>query len=126
AAEVVHFFRAEAHDAASGGVRGNRVVPEQEHASVLGISLNWAIPFHSEDAIHDDEIGASGGVDIEDGTVDASPVENVFRPAIATSRDDAEKVFHRESDTRPVMRLELGHGDKEVRAENRFGKIQLL
>ena len=126
AGEIVYFFGADTHDAACGGVRGNGIVTEDEDASGLGISLNRAIPFHAEDAIDDDEIGAGGGVDIENGAIDTSPMKNVFWPAIATARHDAEKILHGESDAGPMMRFELGHGDEKVDAEDGLGQVELL
>src|SRR5262249_11404483 len=125
-AEIVHFFGPEAHDAAGGGVGGDGIVSKQEHACGLRISLNWAIPFHAEDAVYNDEIGAGRGIDIEDGAVDAGPVKNVFWPTVATAGHDSEKIFHGKGNASPVVRFELGHGDEEIRAENRFGEIQLL
>jgi hypothetical protein len=126
AGEIVHFFGAKAHDAAGGGIGRHGIVAEDENTGGLGISLNWAIPFHTEDTIDDDEIGAGGGVDVEDGAVDAGPVENVFGPAIATSGNDAEKIFHGERDAGPVVRFELGHGHEKVDAKNGFGQIEVL
>jgi len=126
AGEIVHFLGAEAHDAAGSGICGDGIVAEDEHAGRLEIPLNRAIPFHAEDAVHDDEIGAGGGVDIEDRAIDAGPMKNVFWPAIATAGHDAEKIFHRKGDAGPVVRFELGHGNEKVDAKNSLGQIELL
>ena len=126
AREVVNFLGAEAHDAAGSGVSGDGVLAKKEDAGGLRISLDWAIPFHTEDAIDDDEVGAGGGVDIENGAINAGPMENVFGPAVAAAGHDAEEIFHGEGDASPVMSLELGHGDEKIDAKNGFGKIELL
>ena len=126
AGQIVYFIGAKAHDAAGGGVRGNGIVAEDEDTCRLGISLNWAISFHAEDAVDDDEIGAGGGVDIENRAIDTGPMENIFWPAIATAGHDAEKIFHRKSDASPVMSFELGHGNEKVDAENGLGQVELL
>jgi len=126
AGEIVHFFGAEVHDPTGGGVRGDGIVAEDQHTGGLGISLNGTIAFHAEDAIDDDEIGAGGGVDIENRAIDAGPMENVFWPAIATSGNDAKEIFHGERYASPVMRFELGHGNEKVDAKNSLGQIELF
>jgi len=126
AGEIVNFFRAEAHDAAGSGVGGDRIVGKEQQAGGLGSALDGTVAFHAQDAIENDEIGASGGADIEDGAVNTGPMEDVFGPAVATAGNDTEKILHGKSDAGPVVGFELGHGDEEVRAENGFRKEEFL
>jgi hypothetical protein len=126
ALEMLNAFGSESHDAAGGGVDGNRVVAENQNPARLGSPLDGPVAFHTEDAIHDGEVRADGAVDIEQGASDSGPVENVLRPTVTAAGDDAKHVFHGESDAGPVVGLQLGHGNKKVRTEHGGGEIKLL
>jgi len=45
-------------------------------------------------------------------------VENILRPSVSRARHDTKHVLHAESDARPVMGLDLRHGNEEIRFEH--------
>src|ERR1700683_698812 len=91
--DVFDLLWAELHDAGSSGVDGNGIVADNQNTASLGLTLNGAVSFHAHNAVNNGEVGADGGVEVEDGLVDARPVENILWPAIAASRNHSEHVF---------------------------------
>src|SRR4029078_5511501 len=53
-------------------------------------------------------------------------MKDVLRRPVFDARNDAVEVFHRERESSPVMRFELGHRDDEIRSDDRLRKIQML
>src|SRR5437762_14214307 len=78
-------------------------------------SMQWPISLHRDYAIRDNEVGRRRGADIQNAPMDAFPMENVLGPAVLGPRNDAEHVLHTERDACPMVRLDLGHRNNEVR-----------
>src|SRR5271169_2555600 len=102
---VIYLLGRQAHDSRAGGINSYGIVAGDENSGRLRDALNRAVAFHSDDSVHDREIGTHRGVDIENGAIDSRPMKNVLRPAVAASRNYAEHVFQRERDAGPVVRL---------------------
>src|SRR5271165_7562934 len=60
----------------------------------------------------------NSGAQIEDALLNALPVENILRPSVSRSRHYAKHVLHAERDARPVMGLDLRHGNQEICFQN--------
>lgn len=123
AGEVLDAVGIEPHEPRGGGIDGGRVSPDDEASEFLWRSHDWSIAFHPDDPIRDRKRWSDRGVDVEDGFGDAVIVQHVLRPAVDDTRHDTEEVFHAAGNAGPVVRLELGHRDNEVRFEQRLGKI---
>src|SRR5882724_1513991 len=66
------------------------------------------------------------GANVQDALLDSLPVKNVFWPTVPGSRYYAKHVLHAECDARPVMRLNLRHGNDKIGCEDRAGQPQGL
>src|ERR1700731_4133218 len=97
------------HYPAAGSVYRDGVVTKNERAASLGCSLDRTIPFHPDDPVHYGEIGLHGGIYVQDGVVDARPVQHVLGPAVATSGHGPKHVFERQRHACPVVGLEFWH-----------------
>lgn len=68
----------------------------------------------------------NGRANVENALLNAVPVENVLGPAVPRSRYDTKHVLHAQGDSRPVVRLDLRHGDDEIREYRGTRQPQLL
>src|SRR5215472_17393574 len=91
--EMLNAFRYQTHDPRAGGIHRDGVVPHHQHSAWLRYSLDRAIAFHAQDAVHDGEIRPDRARDIEHGPRDPRPMENVLGPPVATARHNAEHVL---------------------------------
>src|SRR5471030_7117 len=66
------------------------------------------------------------GVDIEDASIDALPMQQVFRPAIGNTRHYAEQVLHAQGDPSPVVCFHFGQRDDEVARQDRTREPQAV
>ena len=123
--QIIDPLGLEAHDPGRGRVHGYGIVAQDEHSTGLGSSLDGPVALHPHDAVHDRKVRPHGAVDVEDGTGDAGPMENVLGPTVAASRNNAEHVFEGKGRAHPVMGFELGQRNQEVRLENRPWEIKL-
>ena len=57
---------------------------------------------------------------------EARPVQRIFGPAVTVSRHDAEHVLQGERDSRPMVGLQLRHGDHEIGLEHGPRQIKFL
>jgi len=113
--EVLQPVRVDLHQACRGGVDRDRVVAEDEHTAAFRIALDRSVAFHTDDAVDDREaLHAQRTVYVDDALRDAFPVQRVLRPAVDRARHDSEHVLHGQRGARPVVGLELGHGDQHV------------
>src|SRR5271157_1918213 len=53
-------------------------------------------------------------------------MEYVLRPSVSCARHYAEHVLHAESDARPVVGLDLRHGNQEIRFQHRSRKPEFF
>ncbi len=49
------------------------------------------------------------------GLGDSRVVEHILGPAVIDPRHDPEEILHRKRDARPMVGLELGHRDDQIR-----------
>src|SRR5713226_4785734 len=64
------------------------------------------------------------GANVQDALLDSLPVKNVFWPTVLRSRYYAKHVLHAESDARPVMCLNLRHGNDKIGFKDGTGQPQ--
>ena len=89
-------------------------------------TVERTVAFHTDDSVGDNEVRADCGTDVEDTFVNAGPVEDVFRPAVTGPWNDSEHVLYAECDASPVMGFYFGHGNDEVRCQDRSWKPQMV
>ena len=106
--EILDFFRQQTHHASAGCIHRNWIVAAHDHAARFWLALDWSIPFHADDAVHNRKIRPHGSVDIENCAIDSRPMKNVLRPTVASARNDAKHIFQRQRYAGPVMCFELG------------------
>ena len=68
-------------------------------------SVQRSISFHGDHSVRDNKVDRHRCADVEDTAMDSLPVENILRPAIFSSRHDAEHVLHAKRDACPMVRL---------------------
>src|SRR5271157_5268517 len=105
----------EPHESCAGCIGSNRVIRKYDLSQRTRGAVEWSVSFHCHDAVRDNEVDRNGGAQIEDAFLNALPVEDVLRPSISRTRHYAKHVLHAERHTRPVMRLDLRHGNQEIR-----------
>src|SRR5271170_38640 len=101
--EMLDPLRHQPHDPAAGGIHRDRITSENQYSTSLRGSLDRPVTFHPHNAVHDGKIWPGNGVDVQNGSLDPRPMQHVLGPAIAASRDDAEHVFERQGNARPMM-----------------------
>jgi hypothetical protein len=89
--------RFEAHEPRTCRIGSDGIIGENNSAEGPWRSIQWTVAFHRHDRVCNHKIDRNRGADVENALLDAVPVENVFRPTISASRDDAEHVLHAES-----------------------------
>ena len=122
--EIFEAAGLQAHQAGGGGVDGREVRAQHQQARGDRVAHDRAVALHADDAVDDRQVGADGGVDVEDRAGDPPLVEQVLRPAVAAARHHAEEVLQGEGRARPVVRLELRQGDDPVGASQGPGQVQ--
>ena len=80
------------------------------------------VAFHSNDPVSNYEMRTDCGANVENALVNAGPVKDVLRPAVTRSGNDSEDILHAECDASPVMGFHFGHGNDEVRCQDRSWK----
>ena len=124
--QIPDLQRVDPHDPAARRVHGDRVLPRHQHSGVLGRALDRAVALHPDDSIYNREVPRKRCVQVGDAFFDSGPVQHVLGPAINGARHNAEKIFHRQRRSNPVVRLHLGHRNQKVRAQRDVGQIQFL
>src|SRR4051812_49576420 len=81
---------------------------------MLRRSVDRAVAFHPDDAVHDRVCGAHRACDIKDGGLDARPMERVLWPPVDAAGKAPEAVLEGQGRSSPVMRLHLGHRDDDI------------
>ena len=66
-----------------------------------------------------------GGVQVGDAFVDSGPVQHVLGPSVNAAGNHAEQILHGQRGAHPMVRLHLGHGDQQSRAQRGVGQIEL-
>src|SRR6266849_2589774 len=66
------------------------------------------------------------GANVQNALLDSLPVKNVFGPTVLRSRYYAKHILHAECDARPVMRLNLRHGNDKIGLKDGTGQPQGL
>src|SRR5664279_3465247 len=108
----------EPHKPCAGCVGCNQVIRKYDLSHGTRGAVEWPVSFHRHYAIRDNEVDRNGGAQIEDALLNALPVKNILRPSISRARHYAEHVLHAERHARPVMRLDLWHGNEEIRFQH--------
>ena len=115
-----------AHQPRTGCIGSNQVIGQNNTRKRPRRAVQWTIAFHRHDRVCDHKMNRNRGADVENALLNTVPVENVLGPAIPASRDDAEHVFHAQSDARPVMRFHFGHGHKKISLHRRLPQPEAL
>src|SRR6516225_3045583 len=89
-------------------------------------SMKRPVPFHRDNAISDDKVDWYRCTDIEDAAMNPLPMEEILRPSIPVARNDAKHVLHAKSDASPVVGLDLGHRDDEIRCQDRSRQPEVI
>ena len=122
--QILHAVGIQLHQTGAGGVDGGQVGSDDEASEWFGSTHDRPVALHADDGVNDGEVRLDRGVDIENGLRNSGVMQDILRPAVDDARHDAEEVFHGAGDAGPVVRLQLGHGDDEVRGEERPGQVQ--
>src|SRR6516225_9365140 len=89
-------------------------------------SMKRPVPFHRDNAISDDKVDWYRCTDIEDAAMNPLPMEEILRPSVPVARNDAKHILHAKSDASPVVGLDLGHRDDEIRCQDRSRHPQVV
>src|SRR5438128_408057 len=81
--KVVHPQRIETHQARAGEIGGDRIISHHDPPKITRRTMQWAVALHANDSVCDDEVRGNRGVDVEDTSIDASPVEGILRPSVS-------------------------------------------
>src|SRR5271166_5546994 len=108
----------EPHESCAGCIGSNRVIRKYDLSQRTRGAIKRPVSFHRNNAVRDNEVDRNSGAQIEDALLNALPVKNILRPSISRAWHYAEHVLHAERDARPVMSLNLGHGNEEIRFQH--------
>ena len=108
----------ESHQTRTGCIRSYRIVRKHNHSQRTRRAVKGTVPFHRHYAVCDHEVDRNGCAQIEDALLNALPMENILRPSVSRARYYAEHVLHSKSDAGPVVGLDLGHGNQEIRFQH--------
>lgn len=117
---MTNAHRIDPHQPAAGRVRGDGIVGKDEAAESLHRAVQRAVAFHGLNPVGDYEVDGHRGGKLDDGVVDALPMQNVLGPAVDGAWHDPEEVLQTQSDAGPVMGLDLRHGDDDVGGQHRL------
>src|SRR5690349_5687075 len=110
-ADVHYSLRLKAHESRAGCISSNRIVRQNNLSERTGTAVEWAVPFHCDNAVGDNELDRNGRAYIKNAFLNALPVENILGPAVPRARHSAEHVLHTDSHAGPVMSFDFWHGD---------------
>ncbi|HME31308.1 MAG TPA: hypothetical protein VKG65_01010 [Terriglobales bacterium] len=102
------------HQAHACCVGSYRIIRRDNFAEGPKSAIQRPIAFHCDNSIRNHEVDWNGGAQIENAFLNALSVENILRPAVSCARNDTEHILHAQRDPRPVMGLDLRHGNQEV------------
>src|SRR5271157_4853857 len=108
----------EPHESRTGCIGSDRVIRNNNLPKRTSSAVKGSVAFHGLNAVCDHEMDRNGGAQIEDALLNALPVEDVLRPSISRTRHYAKHVLHAERHTRPVVGLDLWHGNQEIRFQH--------
>src|SRR5207248_7511155 len=112
--DVRNSSRVKSHQPRTAGIRRHRVIGQDNSVERPRMSIQWSISFHCHNRIGDNEMNRNRSADIQNAFLNAFPMKDVLWPAVLRAWHSAKHVFHADGDTRPVMRLYLGHGNDEI------------
>ena len=115
--EVIYPFRNEAHQPGAGEIRRHGIIGQNDLVQVSMGSVQRAVAFHGNDSIGNHEVRPNCRADVENASLDALPMENVFWPPVDGARNYAKHVLHRQRDPGPMVGFHLRHGHKEIRIQ---------
>src|SRR5579859_962624 len=118
-------IRIKAHQFGTSRIGGNRIVREDKTTKGPRRSVKGAISFHRENCVRDHKVNRYRRAYIENALLNSSPVKDILRPAVLAPRNNTKHILHAEGDARPVMRLYLGHRDKEISFKNGPRQVQM-
>ena len=115
-------IRIDPHQAAASCVSGDRIICEDKAAKTPHRTVQRPIAFHGLNPIGDNKVNRDGHCELDDGVVDALPMQNVFWPAIDRAGQNPERILKAQRDACPMVSLDLRHGDHDVRGLDRRGE----
>ena len=84
--QVIDALRKEAHQPGASEIRCHGIISQNDGVQASMASVKRPIAFHGDDSIGDDEVRPNRGADVENASLDALPMENVFWPPVDGAR----------------------------------------
>ena len=100
------------HQSRAGCIGGHWIIRKHDLSQGTRCAVERPVAFHRQNPISNYEADRNGGAQIKDALLNAFPMENILGPTVSRTRHDTEHVLHTERDARPVMGLNLGHGER--------------
>jgi hypothetical protein len=116
----------ESHQPCASCVSSHWIVCKHNLSQRTRAAVKGAVAFHGHNAVCDNEVDRNCGAYIKDALLNAFPMEDVLRPSVSRPRHNAKHVLHTKSDPRPVMGLDLRHGNQEIRFQHRAREPKVL
>jgi hypothetical protein len=117
--QVVHSQRIETHKMGAGEIAGNWIISHHDPAKIARRTMQWPVALHANNSVSDDKVRGNCGVDVEDTSIDAPPVEGILRPSVRDAWHDAKQILHAQCDARPVVCFNLRHRNHKVAIQDR-------
>src|ERR1035437_434852 len=102
------------HQSRAGCIGGHWIIRKHDLSQSARGAVERPVAFHRHNPVSDHEADWHRSAKIKDALLNTIPMEHILRPSVSRTRHDAEHVLHTERDARPVMSLDLGHGDQEI------------
>jgi len=92
--QVVHAQRVETHQAGAHEIGGDGIVSQHDPPEIARRAMQRPVALRADDPIGYDEMRPNSGIDIEDASINALPMQQVFRLTVGSARCHPEQVLH--------------------------------